>query len=927
MRKASLLILLLIAGLCVHAQQPTNAVSGTLSDTSSKQSLYKAVVSLLSAKDSMLVKFARTDMKGHFVIKDVPPGKYIVLTTFPNYADYTDTLTMGSATVDLGAISMITKAHLLEEVVVKQTIAAIKMKGDTLEFKADSFKLQANANVEELLKRLPGIQVDKNGAITAQGQKVQKVLVDGEEFFGDDPTLVTQNIRADMVDKVQVFDKTSEQADFTGVDDGERSKTINLKLKEDKKKGYFGKIDGGGGTDGYYNGQVMFNKFRKREKISAYGIASNTGKTGLNWSESEKFGDMSSNIEFDEDGDGMIFMNGGDESDWDGRYNGQGYPTVRTGGAHYNNKWGDVKSTNLNGNYKFLNLDVNGGNGTTTQYLLPDTMYFMSQRQVFNNNIIRHKGGAAYEINFDSTSSLKMMVDGSSDNKKTYNRYFSESRAEDSLLVNTSDRTMTNEALTQKFNSSFLWRKKLAKKGRTLSLNGKQNYSTSEGTGFLSADNQFYKGGALLRDSLTDQYRVSHTRLTAFDLRATYTEPLSAYTSLVFNYGITINNSANTRSSYNKSGGGKYDVIDTTYSNDYKFDYLMHKGGVNYTVTKKKYRFGIGNNVGFTSYTQTDLRNNIARNRDFVNWFPQASFRYSINNHSNFNVSYNGSTSQPSLQQLQPLRTNDDPNFITIGNPNLRPSFRNSMYISYGNWAALSGNSFNISLSYSNTNNAIASNDMVDTLSRRISQAINVDGNQNWSMWMNKGFKIWDAHTSIGIDYSGSRNSNMVNNVLNVTNSNNISFSAYAGKMIEKFYDNSIRASATYTTSTSSIQKNVKVNYWTYSIRPDLDFYLPWKMQIHTDVDFQFRQKTSAFTGNNNVIFMNAWFGKKLLPGDALVIKVSVNDLFNQNIGFNRNVNSNFISENTYSTIQRYFMLSAVWNFTKGLGAPKGDDD
>ena len=195
-------ILLIFFYLSASAQLPSNSIRGSVSDTLSKQPLFRAVVSMIRAKDSMLIKFARTDMKGRFDIRDLPAGKYVLLTSFSNYADYADTLTMtANSVVDMGAIPLITKAHLLEEVIVKQTVGAIKLKGDTTEYRADSFKVRANASVEELLKMLPGIQVDKNGQITAQGRTVQKVLVDGEEFFGDDPTLVTQNIRADMVDQ------------------------------------------------------------------------------------------------------------------------------------------------------------------------------------------------------------------------------------------------------------------------------------------------------------------------------------------------------------------------------------------------------------------------------------------------------------------------------------------------------------------------------------------------------------------------------------------------------------------------------------------------------------------------------------------------------------------------------------------------------
>ena len=919
-RTLFLFLLFIFAISAAYSQQ--NTLKGNITDTLNKQNLTNAVVSFLRAKDSVLVKFVRTDQKGHFELKGLPTGKYVLLSSFPNYADYTDMITVSDTSqLDLGNIPMITKAHLLEEVVVKQSIGAIKLKGDTTEYRADSFHVQPNATVEELLKKLPGIQVDKNGQITAQGQKVQKVLVDGEEFFGDDPTLVTQNIRADMVDKVQVFDKKSDQATFTGIDDGEKTKTVNLKLKDDKKNGYFGKIDAGAGTNQFYNDQLMFNKFRKKEKLSFYGIFSNTGKVGLNWQDQRSYGDNSTNIQFDDGGNGVISISSGDDGleNWGGTYNGQGYPKVQTGGAHYNNKWADDNQS-FNGNYKILDLSVNGTNNTNTQTILPDTLYYNNQTQKFNNRIIRNKASTVYDITFDTTSSLKIMADGSFDHKITSNQYTTEALAKDSSLVNQGTRNITSVGDNNAINSSLLWRKKLKKKGRTLSLNIKENYNTNITTGYLYANNNFYSGGNAIpiQNQVTDQYKTTNNKTLAFDSKLTYTEPLNSAASLVMNYGVTLNNSSSNRNSFNKSAAGKYEVLDTVYSNNYQFNVLTQKAGASYSFIKKKYSFNLGTNIGYTNFTQTDLKTSNTAKRDFINWFPTAYTTYAFTSQRRLWIGYNGSTIQPSLQQIQPLKTNDDPLNITIGNALLKPSFRNNFNLNFNDFKALSNRSIFLGVSYSSTNNAFASKDFIDTLGRKVSQSINVDGNNSLNGYIDYGFKLFKANVGFNGNLNSSHYVSVVNNLQNITTSNSYSFGTFVGKSVEKLYDNSISANATYTTSTSSIQKNISTHYWTYNIRPDLDFFLPLKFQIHTDCDFIFRQKTSVFDNNNNVILWNAWFGKKLLKGDVMVIKISANDILNKNIGFNRTVNTNYITQNTYSTIQRYFMLSVVWNFNKG---------
>jgi hypothetical protein len=280
-------------------------ISGSVNDPNENRPVENTVIALLTAKDSILYKFTRSDAEGKFTLKDVKPGNYILMTTHPYFADILEDIEINNDT-EFPPLALISKSKLLQEVIVK-TGSPIKIKGDTTVYTADSFKVSANANVEELLKKLPGIQVDKDGKIKAMGETVEKVLVDGEEFFGDDPGMAVKNLRADAVKEVEVFDKKSEQAEFTGIDDGKTQKTINLKLKEDKKKGYFGKIDVAGGLqkkiDNRYNDNLLFSSFKGKRKLSAFLLNGNTGQDGLSWQDEEKYGgrdDISMNM--DEDG-------------------------------------------------------------------------------------------------------------------------------------------------------------------------------------------------------------------------------------------------------------------------------------------------------------------------------------------------------------------------------------------------------------------------------------------------------------------------------------------------------------------------------------------------------------------------------------------------------------------------------------------------
>lgn len=877
-----------------------------------------------------MVKFTRTDPNGHFTLKDIPKGNFLVMISYPKYADYVDELEIKDslATIDLHTVALILKSQLLQEVVVTNK-SAIRIKGDTTEFIADSFKVQQGANVEELLKKLPGIQVDKNGKITAQGETVRKVLVDGEEFFGDDPTLVTQNLRADMVDKVQVFDKKSEQANFTGIDDGEKTKTINLKLKDDKKNGYFGKLDAGIGTDGYYNYQAMFNMFRKKRKISAYGIASNTGKTGLNWEENSNYGQsFASNFDYDE-AQGFTYTGneGNDEfGGWQGRYEGKGYPEVLTGGLHFNDKWSDDHQT-VNGNYKIMQLKIHGDEQTNTQLILPDTSYYTNQRTSSSNLVMRNRLNASYEIQIDSLSSIKVTGDGGTDHMNTNAHLFSEYRALDSTLVNQMDRTTAYISDVNTLNSNLLWRKKFHKRGRTLSLNLRETYRDNTADGSLYSELSFY-GGGVSPKQIVDQHKSFENKNLMFDSRLTYSEPLSASSAILVNYGIVVDNSNSDRASFSKGADGKYNVVDSLYSNDYLFNVFTQRGGLNYNMSKKKLKLNFGSDIGFTNFKQEDIPNKVVTNRDFVNWYPRANISYKFTPNSAISLNYFGSTIQPTIREIQPIANNDDPLNIYVGNPNLRPQFSNRFYLNFNNYKIISERGIYVGVNGNFTADAITSKIYYDSTGRSISQAVNVNGNHNISFYLSYNFK-WkkpDITIEINPNYNNSRYASIINNVQNITDNDNYTFGLSFYKYKEKKYSMSLSSSLTYTHSNSSVQSNVNTNYYTYNIHPDVDFYLPWKLQIHSDLDINIRERITAFDANANVYLWNAWFGKKLMKNDVLLIKVSANDILNQNIGFNRTVTTNNITQNTYSTIQRYFMLSAVWNFNKaGTPAPKNN--
>ena len=645
-------------------------ISGTITDTINKQKLEHSSVLLLHAKDSVLYRFTRSDAQGNFIFNKADTDHYILLVTQNAYADFVDNITVtDSSAINIGNISMTLKANILKEVVVRQQIAAMRMKGDTLEYAADSFKVRQGASVEEMLKTLPGIQVDKDGKITAQGEKVQKVYVDGEEFFGDDPTLATKNIQADAIDKVQVFDKKSDQATFTGIDDGEKTKAINLTLKNSKKNGYFGKIDLGSNFKDRWNNSVMINNFKGKNKISAYGIISNTGKTGLDWDDQDKYGG-GGNMQYDDDFGGF-YMNSGDDEFSNGSYYGEGLPKSWSTGVNYSNKWNDDKAS-LNGSYKYNKLNSDGTGSTISQSLLPGDSYFIN-RETSNtfSSRDRHSANGIYDWQIDSSASVKVTATGytgTSLSRSNYASYYTNSAG---VKVNDNNRVTTSDGNNQNLNVNAIFRKKFKKLGRSFSLNLNEIYNHNTSNGLLKSLTNYYDtaDGHFLRDSITNQMKINDNQVNTFVAKAVYTEPLAKKLFLEVNYAVRSNTSDSKRLSYDSSADNKYEALNTEYSNHYQFNVLTNTGGVALRYNGKKLTASAGSDAGFTNFYQKDLLLDTNYSRNYTNFFPKANVSYKFNGNTRLSMNYNGNTSQPSITQIQPVKDNTNTLFQYLGNP------------------------------------------------------------------------------------------------------------------------------------------------------------------------------------------------------------------------------------------------------------------
>lgn len=915
MTRLTMLAFILFVAISNGFSQEPGSVKGTVTDTLNKQNLSNAVVAVLRAKDSVLVKFTRTSKEGNFDLPNLIAGKYIVMVSYPAYADYVDVINITTGITDLGKIPVITKATLLQEVIVKQTIGSIRMKGDTTEYKADSFKVSANADVQELLRKMPGIQVNSKGEITAQGERVQKVLVDGEEFFSDDPAVVTKNLRADAVDKVQSFDKKSDQAVFTGIDDGQKIKTLNLTLKEDKKKGYFGKAEAGGDFDKYGYGKLLANSFKGKRKISGYLTTDNTKFESLNWNENQNYGGNSNmTTEVTDDG-GIMMWGSGDEFSW-----GTGFPRSITGGLHFSNKWNKDKH-NSNNTYQYNQLDVSGINSNKTQNILPgaDLISTSVQDQVSSRK--RNKITSTYEWQIDSSSSLKVTARGSIVNSNMASNYLGRTITSDSILLNLSNRNTSTVDENKTMNTTIFYRKRFKKMGRTISWNNDINYNDRADDGFLTADNSFYDAfGNLVRRDIVDQQKTNKQIVTTINSTINYTEPLWKNTFLVLNYKLSVSRNDAERNTFAKNAANnKYENLVDTLSNHFIFNTTGHNGSVNIRYNVKKFNFSIGTGIGTVNYRLNDLVKKTDRNVVFNNFIPAVTFNYTPKQQRRLNFSYNGSTRNPSLSQIQPIIDNIDPLNLTIGNPNLKQSFVHQFNFGGSDYKVLKSRSVRFNVNYSKTENAISNSSFVDNQGRRINQAINVAGNYSLSGSVGYNFEIIPSF-NVGVNIGPRINqfANRVNGIDNITKNRSTDFSFNMGYWGDKWINFYAFGSAVRNNSTTSIRPDISTKFWSYNAYANVQFKLKKiKTYIDFDLNANIYEKTAVFADQRDVYIVNASARKVISKNDQWEIKASVNDLFNQNLGINRNASSNFITETTNQTIQRYFLFSLIWNFSK----------
>lgn len=897
------------------AQQSGVNVTGSVVEQGSDTPIEQATVRLLNVKDSAMVRGVVSARNGSFTLKNVKKGSYLLHITFIGYDPLYQPLqiTGKKNPVNVGKLELSDGAIELGEAVVIGKAPEITVRNDTVEYNADSYKVTEGSVLEDLLKKMPGVEVDSEGKITVNGKEVKKVMVDGKEFFSDDPKVASKNLPAKMIDKLQVLDKKSDMAQMTGFDDGEEETVINLTVKPGMKQGWFGNAYGGYGSKDRYEGNAMVNRFVNNDQITFMGGANNTNNMG--------FSDLAST---------MFSGMGGGGGRRGGFGAGSGITSSGNAGLNFSKEFKPDKLT-LGGNTRYSHSDNDARSKSDRQNILPgdsssyDNSEAMSRTKSDNF-------GVDFRLEWKPDTMTQLIFRPSFSLSHSMNDNFSDATTLDNErdTVNTNKSSNYSESNGYNLNASIDFSRKLNNKGRVFSATLSGGNSDSYSDGMNRSDIVYFNQTDALKNSVIDQRSRYDNKGFNYRAYVSWVEPIGHNNFIQATYSISQRKQEALKNVYNQDADGIYNVLDSAYSQSYRNNFISQRASLSFKSQRAKFNYTIGLNLDPSYSSSENFVGDTTLSkitRKVVNLSPMAQFNYMFDKRTNLRIMYNGRTSQPSMTQLQPVADISDPTNITIGNPDLNPRYTNNVFIRFQQFTPEKQRAFMIM-----ANGSYIINDIVSYTSYNQETGVktttykNVNGNYSGNVRMMLNTPLKNKKFSINsMTMASFANSNGYINEEKNTNRNLILSERGGIDFRSSYLDLGVNGNIRYNATSNSLQKENNQNTFNYGAGGYTTIYLPLNFKIESDVNWS----TNSGYGDGfkqNEVLWNASASKSFLKNNQGTLRFKIYDILQQRSNISRSVTASYIQDSEYNTLGSYFMVHFIYRFSIFKGGASASD-
>lgn len=913
--KCLLMLLMILFSPMAFAQQSGVNVTGSVVEQGSDTPIEQATVRLLNVKDSAMVRGVVSVRNGSFTLKNVKKGSYLLHITFIGYDPLYQPLqiTGKKNPVNVGKLELSDGAIELGEAVVIGKAPEVTVRNDTVEYNADSYKVTEGSVLEDLLKKMPGVEVDSEGKITVNGKEVKKVMVDGKEFFSDDPKVASKNLPAKMIDKLQVLDKKSDMAQMTGFDDGEEETVINLTVKPGMKQGWFGNAYGGYGSKDRYEGNAMVNRFVNNDQITFMGGANNTNNMG--------FSDLAST---------MFSGMGGGGGRRGGFGAGSGITSSGNAGLNFSKEFKPDKLT-LGGNTRYSHSDNDARSKSDRQNILPgdsssyDNSEAMSRTKSDNF-------GVDFRLEWKPDTMTQLIFRPSFSLSHSMNDNFSDATTLDNErdTVNTNKSSNYSESNGYNLNASIDFSRKLNNKGRVFSATLSGGNSDSYSDGMNSSDIVYFNQTDALKNSIIDQRSRYDNKGFNYRAYVSWVEPIGHNNFIQATYSISQRKQEALKNVYNQDADGIYNVLDSAYSQSYRNNFISQRASLSFKSQRAKFNYTIGLNLDPSYSSSENFVGDTTLSkitRKVVNLSPMAQFNYMFDKRTNLRIMYNGRTSQPSMTQLQPVADISDPTNITIGNPDLNPRYTNNVFIRFQQFTPEKQRAFMIM-----ANGSYIINDIVSYTSYNQETGVktttykNVNGNYSGNVRMMLNTPLKNKKFSINsMTMASFANSNGYINEEKNTNRNLILSERGGIDFRSSYLDLGVNGNIRYNATSNSLQKENNQNTFNYGAGGYTTIYLPLNFKIESDVNWS----TNSGYGDGfkqNEVLWNASASKSFLKNNQGTLRFKIYDILRQRSNISRSVTASYIQDSEYNTLGSYFMVHFIYRFSIFKGGASASD-